>query len=70
MIEGPKPLQLSSRAFLLRRMSLEFWILTPLLFAVGYLLGRWHNRRWRWDRVLRNAKQMTLTPLILKFFNF
>jgi hypothetical protein len=26
-------------------MILEFWILTPLLLASGYLLGRWHNRR-------------------------
>jgi hypothetical protein len=26
-------------------MILELWILTPLLFASGYLLGLWHNRR-------------------------
>jgi hypothetical protein len=51
------------RAFLLRRIALDFWLLTPLLFASGYLLGRWHNRRWRRDRALRKAKQMTLTPL-------
>jgi len=29
---------------------LEFWLWTPLLFPSGYLLGRWHNRRWRRDR--------------------
>jgi DMSO/TMAO reductase YedYZ heme-binding membrane subunit len=28
-------------------MILEFWIMTPLLFTSGYLLGRLHNRRWR-----------------------
>ena len=29
---------------------MEFWILMPLLFASGYLLGRLQNRRWRRDR--------------------
>jgi len=32
-------------------MILEFWILTPLLFFSGYLLGRWRNRRWRYDHM-------------------
>lgn len=30
---------------------MEIWLLTPLLFASGYLLGRLHNRRWRRDRL-------------------
>jgi hypothetical protein len=29
---------------------MEFWLWMPLLFASGYLLGRWHNRRWRRER--------------------
>jgi len=37
-------------------MELEFWILTPLLFVSGYLLGRWHNRRWHYDRVAATAQ--------------
>jgi hypothetical protein len=37
--------------FLHRRIVLEKWFLIPLLFVVGHLFGRWHNRRWRYDRV-------------------
>ena len=33
---------------------MTIWLLTPLLVAGGYLLGRWHNRRWRHDRVARD----------------
>ena len=29
---------------------MKFWLLAPLLFASGYLLGRWHYRRWWRDR--------------------
>jgi hypothetical protein len=41
-------------------MSLEFWILTPLLFASGYLLGRWHSRRWRYDRIAALRRRLQL----------
>jgi hypothetical protein len=44
---------------------LEFWILTPLLFASGYLLGRCHNRQWLRDRALAKSQIMTLTLLTL-----
>jgi hypothetical protein len=44
------------RAFLPRGINLEFRLLTPLLFASGDLLGRWHNRRWRRDRVTTSAR--------------
>jgi hypothetical protein len=41
-------------------MSLEVWIFTPLLFASGYLLGRWHNQRWRYDRVAAFRRRLQL----------
>lgn len=60
MFERPNPIHVSSRAFLLRGLILEFWILTPLLFAVGYLLGRLHNRRWRFNRVAALRRRLQL----------
>ena len=39
---------------------MEFWLLAPLLFACGYLLGRWHNRRWRRDRVATLGRKLQL----------
>ena len=44
---------------LYRTMILEIWLLTPLLVAGGYLLGRWHNRRWRHDRVAAAQRLLT-----------
>jgi len=32
---------------------MDFWLWMPLLFASGYLLGRWHNWRWRDGKMLR-----------------
>lgn len=42
---------------------MEFWILTPLLFVSGYLLGHWHNRRWRFDRVAAAKRVLQLKVL-------
>lgn len=39
---------------------MEIWLLMPLLFAVGYLLGRWHNRRWRYERVAALRRRLQL----------
>lgn len=39
---------------------MEFWLLTPLLFVSGYLLGRWHNRHWRRDRVVALHRKLQL----------
>ena len=47
-------------------MILEFWILTLLLFASGYLLGRWHNRRRRYDRVAAAQRLLQLKVLSLE----
>ena len=32
----------------------------PLLFVSGYLLGRWHNRRWRRDRFAALGRKLQL----------
>ncbi len=45
---------------------LSFWILIPLIFAGGYLLGRWHNRRWRYDRVAAAQRRLQLKVLSLE----
>ena len=37
--------------FFHKEIILEFWLLTPQLFVSGHLLGRWHNRRWRRERM-------------------
>ena len=50
----------SPALFFYRRLILELWILTPLLFASGYLLGRCHNRRWRRDRVATLGRKLQL----------
>lgn len=47
-------------------MELEFWILTPLLFVSGDPLGRWHNRRWRYDRVAAAKRVLQLKVLSLE----
>ena len=39
---------------------MEFWLLAPLLFASGYLLGRWRNRHWRRDRVATLGRKLQL----------
>jgi hypothetical protein len=45
---------------------LEIWLLMPLLFASCYLLGRWHNRRWRRDRVAAAQRLLQLKVLSLE----
>ncbi len=45
---------------------MEVWLLMPLLFAVGYLVGRWHNRRWRYDRVAAAKRVLQLKVLSLE----
>ncbi len=45
---------------------LSFWILIPLVFAGGYLLGRWQNRRWRYDRVAAAQRLLQLKVLSLE----
>ncbi len=45
---------------------MSFWILIPLVFAGGYLLGRWHNRRWRYDRVAAAQQLLQLKVLSLE----
>jgi len=44
----------------------SFWILIPLVFAGGYLLGRWQNRRWRYDRVAAAQRLLQLKVLSLE----
>lgn len=45
---------------------MEFWVLIPLLFASGYLLGRWHNRRWRRDRIAWAQRRLQSQVLSLE----
>ena len=45
---------------------MEILLLAPLLFASGYLLGRWHNRRWRYDRVAAAKRLLQLKVLSLE----
>lgn len=45
---------------------MEICSVMPLLFASGYLLGRWHNRRWRHDRVAAAQRLLQLKVLSLE----
>ena len=49
-----------------RRLVLEICLVMPLLFASGYLLGRWHNRRWRHNRVAAAQRLLQLKVLSLE----
>jgi transposase len=56
----------SSTAFLHGGSTLSLWILIALVFAGGYLLGRWQNRRWRYDRVAAAQRLLQLKVLSLE----
>lgn len=43
-----------------RALILDFWLLMPLMFSSGYLIGRWHNRHWRRDRLVALGRRYQL----------